>query len=94
MKVTVAIPELKINAELTTDAEGKAETVLNAKKLQRWSPEEPKLYGVTGVQTCALPICLLEPASKMTRRGPNATGATRLPTMSTQCRVCLLYTSG
>lgn len=45
-KVTVAIPELKINAELTTDAEGKAETVLNAKKLQRWSPEEPKLYGV------------------------------------------------
>ena len=46
-KVTVAIPELKINAELTTDAEGKAETVLNAKKLQRWSPEEPKLYGVT-----------------------------------------------
>ena len=46
-KVTVAIPELKINAELTTDAEGKAETVLNAKKLQRWTPEEPKLYGVT-----------------------------------------------
>ena len=46
-KVTVAIPELKINAELTTDAEGKAETVLNAKRLQRWSPEEPKLYGVT-----------------------------------------------
>ena len=46
-KVTVAIPELKINAELTTDAEGRAETVLNAKRLQRWSPEEPKLYGVT-----------------------------------------------
>lgn len=45
--MTVAIPELKINAELTTDAEGKAETVLNAKKLQRWSPEEPKLYDVT-----------------------------------------------
>ena len=46
-KVTVAIPGLKINAELTTDAEGRAETVLNAKRLQRWSPEEPKLYGVT-----------------------------------------------
>ena len=45
-KVTVAIPELKINAELTTDAEGKAETVLNANNLKRSSPEEANHYGV------------------------------------------------
>ena len=47
-KVTVFIPELKLKQQLTTDAEGKASTTLkvNAKKLQLWSPENPKLYEV------------------------------------------------
>lgn len=45
-KITLSIPELKVNVALTTDAEGKAETSFNAKKLQRWSPDAPKLYEV------------------------------------------------
>lgn len=45
-KITVNIPELKVNVDLLTDAGGKAEAVLNVKKLQRWSPDTPKLYGV------------------------------------------------
>ena len=45
-KVTVFIPELKLQQQLTTDAEGKVSGVLkvSAKKLQLWSPENPKLY--------------------------------------------------
>ena len=31
---------------MLTDAEGKAETVFNIKKLERWSSENPKLYEV------------------------------------------------
>lgn len=46
-KVTIAIPELKTVIDLQTDAEGKAEAVKSVKKLQRWSPESPKLYEVT-----------------------------------------------
>jgi beta-glucuronidase len=47
-KVTVYIPELKLEQQLTTDAEGKAGATLkvNAKKLQLWTPENPKLYDV------------------------------------------------
>ena len=45
-KVTISIPELKINVTLATDEEGQVETSFVAKKLQRWSPEEPKLYEV------------------------------------------------
>ena len=47
-EVTVFIPELKIDQQLTTDAEGKVSTTLkvNAKKLTLWSPENPKLYQV------------------------------------------------
>ena len=45
-KITVSIPELKTSIDMLTDAEGKAETVFNIKKLERWSPENPKLYEV------------------------------------------------
>ena len=47
-KVVVYIPELKLQQQLTTDAEGKVSVTLkvSAKKLQLWSPETPKLYQV------------------------------------------------
>ena len=45
-KITVSIPELKTSIDMLTDAEGKAETVFNIKKLERWSSENPKLYEV------------------------------------------------
>ena len=47
-KVVVFIPELKLEQQLTTDAEGKVSGILkvNAKKLSLWSPENPKLYQV------------------------------------------------
>ncbi len=48
-KVTVSIPELKLEKTFTTDAEGKVQTStfgIQAKKLQLWSPENPKLYEV------------------------------------------------
>ena len=47
-KVCVSIPELKLEQQLTTDAEGKVSVTLKvaAKKLQLWSPENPKLYQV------------------------------------------------
>ena len=47
-KVSVSIPELKLEKQLITDAEGKASATLKvgAKRLQLWSPENPKLYQV------------------------------------------------
>ena len=48
-KVTVSIPELKIKQTFTTDAEGHVQcSMINvqSKKLQLWSPENPKLYQV------------------------------------------------
>jgi len=47
-KVVVSIPELKLEQQLTTDAEGKVGGMLkvSAKKLQLWSPDNPKLYQV------------------------------------------------
>ena len=47
-KVVVYIPELKLEKQLTTDAEGRVSATLKvaAKKLQLWSPENPKLYRV------------------------------------------------
>ena len=45
-KVTVKIPELKVNCEMTTDALGKAEASVKVRSLQRWSPESPKLYNI------------------------------------------------
>ena len=46
--VTVFIPELKLEQQLTTDAEGTVSGTLfvATKKLQLWSPENPKLYRV------------------------------------------------
>lgn len=45
-KITVKIPELKVNCEMTTDALGKAEASVKVRSLQRWSPESPKLYNI------------------------------------------------
>ena len=47
-KVVVNIPELKLEKQLATDAEGRVSTTLKvaAKKLQLWSPESPKLYDI------------------------------------------------
>ena len=45
-KVTVKIPELKVNCEMTTAAQGKAEASVKVRSLQRWSPESPKLYNI------------------------------------------------
>lgn len=45
--VNVQIPELKLQTQLTTDAQGKAQTSLSIPKLQLWSPTSPKLYEVT-----------------------------------------------
>jgi beta-glucuronidase len=56
-QVTVFIPELKIEKTFTTDAEGNVQcSMLNvqSKKLQLWSPQNPKLYQVkisVGVNT-------------------------------------------
>lgn len=47
-KVVVNIPELKLVKQFITDAEGQVSGTLKvaAKKLQLWSPENPKLYRV------------------------------------------------
>lgn len=44
--VTLEIPELKQKVELKTDATGTARTDLRVKRLQRWCPQNPKLYKV------------------------------------------------
>ncbi len=46
-KVTISIPELKINTVLTTDQFGRAVVKIVAKNLSLWSTENPKLYNVT-----------------------------------------------
>ena len=47
-KGTISIPELKIEQQLNSDAEGKVSGTLKvgAKKLALWSPQNPKLYRV------------------------------------------------
>lgn len=48
-KVTISIPELTINKTFTTDTEGNVQSSMinvQSKKLQLWSPENPKLYQV------------------------------------------------
>ncbi len=47
-KVVVSIPELKLEKQFTTDAEGTVCGILKvrSKKLSLWSPENPKLYDV------------------------------------------------
>lgn len=44
--VQVEIPELKVKRTLTTNAQGVANALVNVKKLERWSPDQPKLYTV------------------------------------------------
>lgn len=44
--IQIEIPELKIKQSLTTNSEGLANISFNVKKLERWSPESPKLYKV------------------------------------------------
>ena len=47
-KVTINIPELKLQQQLTTDGDGRVATTLRipSKKLSLWSPTNPKLYRV------------------------------------------------
>ncbi|MCC8175557.1 MAG: beta-glucuronidase [Bacteroidales bacterium] len=44
-RVTISIPELKINRQLITDAQGQATVTVKAKP-ELWSPESPRLYDV------------------------------------------------
>lgn len=44
--VSVEIPELKIKQSLITDKDGVAKAIVTNKKIQRWSPQSPKLYNV------------------------------------------------
>lgn len=45
-RITIAIPELKIKQTLVTDHAGEATASFYTKKLERWSPQSPKLYNV------------------------------------------------
>jgi beta-glucuronidase len=45
-QVTVKIPELNLTQAASTDAQGRAVFSLTAANLQRWSPQNPKLYDV------------------------------------------------
>lgn len=44
--VSVAIPELKLKQDAITDAQGRAAISVQASGLQRWSPQNPKLYDI------------------------------------------------
>lgn len=43
----ISIPELGISRKMLLDTDGCGSLSFHAKKLQRWSPDSPKLYGVT-----------------------------------------------
>jgi beta-glucuronidase len=45
-RVTIRIPEAKLESTVTTDASGRAEVSFAAPGLELWSPERPKLYDV------------------------------------------------
>nr|WP_319401379.1 glycoside hydrolase family 2 TIM barrel-domain containing protein [uncultured Carboxylicivirga sp.] len=45
-QLTLSIPELKINQTLTSDDKGWVSFNIKAKKINYWSPENPKLYAV------------------------------------------------
>jgi beta-glucuronidase len=45
--VTLRIPEARITQQVKTDAAGRASFSVPARKLTRWSPQQPKLYAVT-----------------------------------------------
>lgn len=44
--VTIRLPEARIEQKVVPDAGGRASFALDARRLQRWSPESPKLYQV------------------------------------------------
>ncbi|MEJ8818714.1 glycoside hydrolase family 2 protein [Lacibacter sp. H407] len=44
--VTISIPEAGIKQSVTTDAKGRAVVTIPVKKLNYWTPENPKLYNV------------------------------------------------
>lgn len=44
--VTVRVPEAGVDVAAKTDAEGRAAFEVKAKRIELWSPESPKLYGV------------------------------------------------
>ncbi len=44
--INLSIPEIKLEKQLVTNAEGKAELSISAKKIKKWYPERPKLYDV------------------------------------------------
>jgi beta-glucuronidase len=46
-KVYVKVPELKLNKEYTTNADGFLEFEIPIKKLEKWSDNNPKLYDVS-----------------------------------------------
>lgn len=45
-KITVSIPELQINESLSADKNGKVQFDIKIKKIDYWSPTNPKLYDV------------------------------------------------
>ncbi len=45
-KVTISIPELKINKTFLTNIEGEISYEINSKRIKYWSPSSPKLYDV------------------------------------------------
>ncbi len=45
-EVQIQIPELNLEESVTTNNDGYAEFSFRARKLQRWSPDDPKLYDV------------------------------------------------
>ena len=46
-KVTISIPELKINKSFNSDLVGNVTFSINSKRIAYWSPTSPKLYDVT-----------------------------------------------
>lgn len=44
--IDVIIPEINVEKTVQTDVNGKASIIIPTKKLQRWSPENPKRYNV------------------------------------------------
>jgi len=46
-KITVTIPELKVNKQITTDSDGTAQVTIDVKNVKYWSPENPTLYNVS-----------------------------------------------
>lgn len=46
-EITIEIPELSIKQQLTTDTSGKVNFETKSRKIEYWSPENPKLYKVS-----------------------------------------------